>query len=118
MTEEVKKALAWWRERGDYYRETYRRDLEAIVLIDAFAELHPPDDDEPVTGEWLLANGWDESAVGLNLYVTFFESSCKDGLFAYVSDTGILILCSPKSGPLQHNPTRGQLRRLIAALES
>lgn len=121
MTEEVKKALAWWRAgeitaEGDMMRN-------ACILADAFVELHPPDDDEPVTGEWVSSEfghaghkafdgpyGWNREFIYMGVDVFIIGPG---------DDDGICLVSFNDSEENWPRPirTRGQLRRLIAALE-
>jgi hypothetical protein len=119
MTDEVKAALKWWQDYGSKQRHPYSDSiLEKVALLaNAFAAEHPADDDEPVTVEWLLAEGFIRSEAFTGYLMLFFEGKSKDSLFAKVFDEGIGIFSGPGREQLQFNPTRGQLRRLLSALE-
>lgn len=109
MTDEVKAAIKWWRNRDGSCH--FSQIGIAVLLADAFAALHPEDDDEPVTVEWFSSEfpDWLQVEPGTHkrprmvAELVFFESA-----FEYWID----------DHHLATRETRGQLRRLLAALNS
>ncbi len=99
MTDEVKAALDSWRSQayGDK-RCCNVRSADAGTLADAFAALYQPDDDEPVTVEEL-------------------RNLTKETEYLHGGDFGGTLYLATREATIV-NPTRGQLRRLIGALES
>jgi hypothetical protein len=90
----------------------YPHDICAAFARRLLDLLPPPDENEPVTGDWLKAvgfrgdnfkNPWfvlqENPALGLS--VRFRDGTCSLWM----------------GGSTQHNPTRGHVRRLCAALD-
>ena len=104
MDESTKASLVIWRHHAGEYN---RYVNTAILLADAYAAEHPPDDDEPLTEEWFRSVGavdikW---PTGLAIIIT-------STMYLYLSINGALL-----SGHLQKRyRTRGEVRRLCAAL--
>jgi hypothetical protein len=96
MTDEVKAALQNW--RADPYADNSRSCRYAEILAKAYAALHPADDDEPVTVEWLK------------------ETIADFGKVATLYHGDRVCRLSPINFTLKRT-TRGQLRRLLSALE-
>lgn len=113
------------RRCGDPTRRfTYRPEqMEAARqrIIDADLAAHPDDDETPVDEAWLDAN-WRSSnktasVVVWNLKVTT-DSGDRLSLYAEIDreiDESIRVFVDEFAW--HTNPTRGQLRRLVAALE-
>lgn len=99
-TEEVKAALKWWRQFREL--DVYKTDM-AFTLADAYAEEHPPDDDEPAEFYW--ARGVIFEAFADSVRPLLYATDCVD-------KKGVLI-CSQGGDTLLFNPTRGSLRRLL-----
>jgi hypothetical protein len=108
MTDEVKAALQNW--RADPYADNSRSCRYAEILAKAYAAEHPPDDDEPVTHEWVT---------GLLHYRTdykhpYYESADIPGGF-FIKDNQWLEWWHDGTH-LATCKTRGQLRRLAFVL--
>lgn len=116
--DELKRIMEVYRT-GDH--DYHRRDIaneHAGILADAFLEEHPPDEDEPITPEWL--NGllpWDDKAFDESEPYMDWEH-LLNGHELIVATEGDFYTLSI-SGNLWPIPftTRGQLRRLLSALE-
>lgn len=117
LTDEVKAALEWWREESK--KKPHEWLLPPFVTImDAYAELHPPDDDEPLTHEFVQGLLGEQKGMGyyecdkipgsLYFYAHDFDEAGGYKTYAvlYADNRQVKVL-----------KTRGQLRRLIAALE-
>jgi hypothetical protein len=89
MTDEVKAAL-------QAFREQECDECDLFTIAHAFAAEHPPDDDEPVTLEELKK---------LNQPDFYSGRTAQGGLWLTLTDQ------------THFNPTRGQLRKLLSALE-
>ena len=94
MTDEVKAALQNW--RADPYADNPESCRRAEVLADAYAALHPADDYEPVTLEYCRE------------HIADFDKN------AWVFKETVVTM---KINFIIGNTTRGQLRRLLSALE-
>jgi len=101
MTSEELRAAA---ERFiEWDRRGVIQSADGAAVCRAYLAEHPADDGEPVTAEWMKACGWEGSYVGV------FGIQGLAGFW----DNGELHLSKPYSLPAA---TRGQLRRLCAAL--
>lgn len=84
------------------------RDIEASAERD-LAE-HPADENEPVTEDWLRSVGFRASP---DFEFLFMEAGLRPGTIEFDPDIGWIIFGSKATRLLE---TRGQLRRLCAAL--
>ena len=126
MDTETKAALDRLRSEGqgenvypswfpDYDMEV-RKDVR--TLADAYLAEHPPDDDEPVTKEWLAAKG----AIFHDVW-RFYLPACE--LHVSFSPTGGMWLARLNQEDERYEylnisdsvPTKRQVRRLVSALE-
>jgi hypothetical protein len=90
------------------YKTIHPGHLELLDRVyDAYLAEHPADDDEPISFEWLEAEGWERrtTIVGDRQY-------WRNGK-VLVTDDGVRL----EFEELPNITTRGQLRRLIAALK-
>ncbi len=94
MSDEVKAALEWWRGPHD---DDFYVDPRAATLAKAYAELYQPDDDEPVTVEFCRE------------HIADFDNHTR----LYGNETVV----SMKINFIVGRTTRGQLRRLLKAME-
>jgi hypothetical protein len=85
-------------------------DWSMMQVARAYLAEHPADEDEPVTAEWLQSMGWAEFGLGIASQRGLFRSRLR---FAF--DLGVT-LCMPGIESEGHQMTRGELRRLCAAL--
>lgn len=105
----IREVLELWHNTGGFSAHDESECFEAVyTLAHAYAAEHPPDDDEPITEEWMRAAGAVEiKSVGhvaliisTQLYLHYRDG--KAGI------KGQFVLCH----------TRGDVRRLCAALGS
>lgn len=115
MTQEIRAAAERLRrlEAGEHQDAVYGdfanafRRLDTQTLADAFLAEHPADDDEPDTEEWLRGVGFtDCKNDGLRLSILARYPNL--GMPFWEVCGTVIRLAQPK--------TRGQLRRLCAAL--
>lgn len=117
MSDESTRAAAERRRKGDYpvgEDGSHARHVDAHILADAFlsgAVLEGADDGEPVTREWwatIAKDGrywyWPETIQTENFVLAFGEAG--NLLVVHRSDETVLF----------ETPTRGDVRRLCAAL--
>ncbi len=109
MTDKVKAALNWWRDYGTHQRHPYSDSvLEKVALLaNAYAALHPPDDDEPVSLDEARQIISDKACEWLRLSHKIDDSGGLSGSIVAWTIGGEQVFL---------NPTRGQLRRLLSAL--
>lgn len=90
-----------------YERYSARMDAAARELADAYLAEHPADDGDLVTGEWLVAHGFDSAdSFAWDLHPIRMEWFQGDTWEAVISNAVIV----PDMG------TRGAVRRLLACL--
>ena len=115
---DVNAATERWRldnkaeEHKEYARSPYKGNFDlrledAYLLADAYLALHPADDGEAIDEAWLEANGFEPALPAKWLF--------KKGRLLWSSYDG-LSLTNDLDGDLPWIKTRGQLRRLLAAI--
>ncbi len=110
--DEVKAALKWWRVNRK--QVGFVRGQE-ITLADAFAAEHPPDEDEPITPEWLNGRKDLTRQIG-RFYPHWLYGDTRTGAMTYEYKNGWAVQFKDGFWP-KRLTTRGQLLRLLKELE-
>jgi hypothetical protein len=90
----------------------YRDEECTNAICDAYLAEHPPDDDEPITAEWLRDGGWDDG-----IDEKWFDATKPDLIGLSLVDHGDGYTVVFGESEFAKIKTRRQLRRLIAALK-
>ena len=127
-TQELREAAERYRN-SDYcqrdsiiYTLTHQKSGDMKALADAYLAEHPADDGEAVTFDWCIANRFREISSGGDVPVRV-ESLDEAVLISFdLHHASLYIAKAAKNRDtmalyLFDDPTRGQVRRLIAALK-
>ena len=108
-----------------FNNEHHAVSSDRAVLADAYDREHPADDAEPIDAAWLASAGFAEDARNGGEWLRLIPGGCPgdtNRVVAFDSNGGVCLECCNAAGEstevvsLAPCPTRGQLRRLLAAL--
>jgi len=117
VTKEQRVALAMLRDGFHHGScpDSWSDCNAARTLADAFAAEHPEDDDLPLTREWLIESGFKANTFNDDGDFGYaHHSECSVEVHQFGRDFDVKVY---DGHAWKKNPTRGQLRRLVAALK-
>jgi hypothetical protein len=115
MTDEVKAALARYHAGDGDCQST-----DDTILANAFAALHPVDDDEPLSLEWFVQNYPHYEQLEMDYddkLQLFYSDKLPCGRLSFVTDGSCHYEVDSGYFCVKKCKTRGQLRRLLAVLK-
>ena len=104
--------LDFQRDKDEWYAPCRLMD-DQQMLANAYLAEHPSDDDEPVTCQWLIQQGWTLRKYGG--YESYIYNHWLYG--TWYASGAVVFYFNNKDVLAGESTTRGQVRRLIAALK-